>query len=77
MSLYTFAHHYTPMGEKNPVLTVRGAIMVLTARIWLDDDADKSGIAKKYYISKEEAQRRLEVLFTLPLEMELPEATVC
>ena len=60
------------MDEKNPVLTVRGAIMVLTARIWIDDEADKSGIAKKYYISKEEARRRLELLWELPLEMVLP-----
>ena len=65
------------MEEKNPVLTVRGAIMVLTARIWFDDDNDKSGIIKKYYISKEEAQRRLDLLWELPLDMKLPDTTVC
>mgnify|MGYP001587476370 CR=1 FL=1 len=62
MGLYIFAHQYPFVEEKNPVLTVRGAIMVLTARMWIDDEADKSGIAKKYYISKEEAQRRLDIL---------------
>ena len=77
MGLYMFANNYTPMDEKRPVLTVRGAIMVLTARMWFDDDNDKSGIMKKYYISKEEAQRRLEILWELPLEMEFPGTTVC
>jgi len=63
--------------ENKHVLTVHGAIMVLTARLWIDDENDKSGIAKKYYISKEEAQRRLEILWELPLDMELPFSTVC
>jgi len=62
--------------EKEHVLTVYGAIMVLTARLWFDDDSDTSGIMKKYYISKEEARRRPEILWELPMDMELPGTTV-
>jgi hypothetical protein len=44
--------------------------------LYIDDEADRSGIAKKYYISKEEAQRRINILKTMPLDMELPLSTV-
>jgi hypothetical protein len=64
------------MANKEPVLTIRGALMVLNARLLIDDDADKSGIAKKYYISKEETRRRIEKLRMLPLDMELPGSSV-
>jgi hypothetical protein len=52
--------------EEDPRITVRGALMVLTARLMIDDDADTTGVVKEHYISKEEAQRRIDVLKTYP-----------
>lgn len=52
--------------EDEPRITVRGALMVLTLRMMIDDDNDTTGVVKKYYISKEEAQRRINILKTYP-----------
>jgi hypothetical protein len=64
------------MEETSPAITVYGAMFLLTARLLFNDEADESGIIKKYYISKEEARRRLKILRELPPDMELPLATV-
>lgn len=46
-------------------ITVRGALMVLTLRMMLDDNDD---IVSKYYISKEEAQHRIDLLAGRPMD---------
>lgn len=52
--------------EEESRITVRGALMVLALRLMIDDDVDAPDIVKKYYISKEEAQRRIDILKTYP-----------
>jgi len=46
-------------------ITVRGALMILTLRTMMDDNDD---IVSKYYISKEEAQRRIDLLGGRPMD---------
>ena len=52
--------------EEEPRVTVRGALMILTLRMMIDDDTDETGVVKEHYISKEEAQRRIDILKTYP-----------
>ena len=46
-------------------ITVRGALMILTLRMMMDDNDD---VVSKYYISKEEAQRRIDLLGGRPMD---------
>jgi len=46
-------------------ITVRGALMILTLRMMMDDNDD---VVSKYYISREEAQHRIDLLGGRPMD---------
>jgi hypothetical protein len=52
--------------EEEPRITVLGAMMILTLRLKIEDDADETGVVSAHYISKAEAQRRVDILKTYP-----------
>ena len=52
--------------DDEPRTTVYGAMMVLTARLLIDDDNEPTGVVARHYISKKEAQRRINILKTYP-----------
>ena len=52
--------------EETQRITVLGALMILTLRLKIEDDTDETGVVKEHYISKEEAQRRIDILKTYP-----------